>query len=210
MDLTTRENLRVARCDFDRALALLGPRVPDRAKTRAQVLEFFRERLKNLWADAARRDVIEAILSAGFADMVDAQERLKAMSAIVGRADFEPLAVAFKRVVNIVEKQAKDVQAVAIDQALLTEEAEKALFAGYEASRGKIVEAVKARNFAEALSQIASLKPAVDHFFDAVRVLVDAPRVRANRVMLLTGIGSLFRDIADFSRIQAGEQPKAS
>ena len=192
---------------IDKALDLLGAKVADRAKARTQVLDFFRERLKNLWADAARKDVIEAVLSAGFDDMVDAKERLNAMAAIVGRADFEPLAVAFKRVVNIVEKQAKDVQAVSVDAALLGEEAEKALFQGLEASRGKIAEAVKARDFAGALNQIASLKPAVDLFFDKVRVLADDPKLKANRVALLVAIAGLFRDIADFGKIQAGEQP---
>ncbi|HEY3446095.1 MAG TPA: glycine--tRNA ligase subunit beta [Myxococcales bacterium] len=193
----------------DRALALLGSKVVDRAKTRTQVLDFFRERLKNLWADSARKDVVEAVLSAGFDDMVDAQERLKAMNAIVGRPDFDPLAVAFKRVVNIVEKQAKDVKAVSVDPTLLSEDAEKALCWAYDASRGRVETAVKAHDFAAALNEIASLKPAVDTFFNKVRVLAEDAKVKENRVALLTAIGKLFGGIADFSKIQAGEQPKA-
>lgn len=194
---------------IDRSLDLLGDRIADRAKTRAQVLDFFRERLKNLWADSARRDVVEAVLAAGFDDMVDAQARLKAMTAVVGRPDFDPLAVAFKRVVNIVEKQAKDVQVGAIDAVLLSEDAEKALHLAYESSRGRIETAVKGHDFPGALNEIASLKPAVDRFFDSVRVLADDPKVKANRVALLTAIGRLFGGIADFSKIQAGEQPRA-
>ncbi|MBI5544593.1 MAG: glycine--tRNA ligase subunit beta, partial [Deltaproteobacteria bacterium] len=140
----------------DRSLDLLGAKVPDRAKTRGQVLDFFRERLKNLWADEARRDVVEAVLSAGFDDMVDARERMKAMTAIVGRPDFDPLAVAFKRVVNIVEKQAKDVKATNVDPALLSEDAEKGLHQAFEGSKGRVEGAVKAHDFATALNEIAS------------------------------------------------------
>lgn len=189
----------------DQALELLGDKVADKAKVRAQVLDFFRERLKNLWADHARKDVVEAVLSAGFDDVVDAEDRLKAMAAIVGRPDFEPLAAAFKRVVNIIEKQAKDVQGATVDPALLSEDAEKALFQAFEASRGRVEASVKGHDFPAALNEIATLKPAVDSFFDKVRVLADDAKVKQNRVALLGSIGRLFSGIADFSKIQAGE-----
>ena len=64
-------------------------------------------------AKTARRDEIKWFITqevageAGFDDLVAAQKRLEALSQLVGRADFAPLAVAFKRVVNIVEKQAE-------------------------------------------------------------------------------------------------------
>lgn len=189
----------------DRALDLLGVKVPDRARTRGEVLAFFRERLKNLWAEEHRKDVVEAVLSAGSDDLVGARERLVAMSAIVGRPDFDPLAVAFKRVVNIIEKQARDVAASAVDPALLSEEAERALHRAYESTRGRIDGSVQSRDFGGALREITSLKPAVDLFFDQVRVMVDDPKVKQNRVALLSAIGRLFGGIADFSKIQAGE-----
>jgi glycyl-tRNA synthetase beta chain len=193
----------------DRALELLGPRVSDRAKTRAESLEFFRERLKNLWAEKHRRDVVEAVLSAGFDDMVDAQERLLAMSAIVGRPDFDPLAVAFKRAVNIIEKQAKDVHVGPVDESLLSEDAERALYQAYQSTSGRIEEAVRSRNYPAALKEITSLKPAVDRFFESVRVLADDQRLKQNRVSLLAAVGKLFAGIADFSKVQAGESPRA-
>ncbi len=99
----------------DEALKLLDPKIaslkrkPGEAAPREQVLEFFRGRLKSLWSESYRTDVVEAVLAVGFDDMVAARKRLEALSGLVGRADFTPLAVAFKRVVNIVEKQGKDV-----------------------------------------------------------------------------------------------------
>ncbi len=98
----------------ERALSLLSPKLGAQkagaeAAVQAQILEFFRGRLKSLWAEDHRADVIEAVLAAGFDDLVAAKKRLDALSALVGRADFAPLAVAFKRVANIVEKQGKDV-----------------------------------------------------------------------------------------------------
>ncbi len=194
---------------IDKSLDLLGGRVADRAKTRKDALDFFRERLKNLWAENNRKDVVEAVLSAGFDDMVAAASRLKAMSNIVGLPDFDPLAVAFKRVVNIIEKQAKDVRVGTIDTNLLAEDAERNLHQLYESTRGRIEGAVKSQDFPGALREITSLKPAVDLFFDKVRVLADDQRLKENRVALLVAIGRLFGGIADFSKIQAGEQPQA-
>lgn len=99
----------------DESLRLLAPRLANVKRKagepapREQVLEFFRGRLKALWGEQHRTDVVEAVLAAGFDDLVAAQKRLEALSLIVGRADFQPLAAAFKRVVNIVEKQGRDV-----------------------------------------------------------------------------------------------------
>src|SRR5690606_33357887 len=93
----------------------------------AEVLEFFRGRLKADWADEARADVIEAVLSAGFSDLVDAHQRLLALAPRVGHADFAPLAGTFKRVANIVAKQARDVAPGAVDSALLEDGSERAL-----------------------------------------------------------------------------------
>ncbi|MGI5863272.1 MAG: glycine--tRNA ligase subunit beta [Myxococcales bacterium] len=189
----------------DKALALLGKRVADHAKTRREVLDFFRERLKNLWAEDHRRDVVEAVLSAGFDDMVDALLRLKAMSAIVGQPDFEPLAAAFKRAVNIIEKQAKDVAAGEVDPGLFSEEAERGLHQALVSTRGSIDQAVRAEDYPAALRDITGLKPAIDRFFDTVRVMAEDPKVKQNRVALLAEVGRVFRGIADFSKIQAGE-----
>ncbi len=187
----------------DRAIDLLGERVANRDKTRAEVLAFFRERLRNLWSERLRKDVVEAVLSASFEDMVDARERLDAMAQIVELSDFEPLAAAFKRVVNIIEKQAKDVAEVEVNAGLLADEAERFLFAELGKARALVEEAVKARDHHRALREVAKLKAPVDRFFDTVRVLADEKQVRENRVALLAAIGKLFTGIADFSKIQA-------
>jgi glycyl-tRNA synthetase beta chain len=190
----------------DTALTLLREKVKEPAKTRAEVLEFFRERLENLWKEGNRADVVKAVLSAGFDDLVAAQKRLDALSAIVGQPDFEPLAVAFKRVVNIVQKQAQAVPAGAVDAKLLQDEAERALFAALEGVKGKIDAALRADDYRTALKEITSLKPAVDTFFDKVMVMAEDTKLRDNRVRLLREIGGLFGRVADFSQIQAGEK----
>jgi glycyl-tRNA synthetase beta chain len=186
----------------DQSLSLLGAKVPDPKKTREEVLEYLRDRLHAEWKETYRSDVVTAVLFAGFDDMVAAQKRLAAIGAIVGMPDFEPLAIAFKRAVNIVKKQAKDVTEAPPDPALFTQPEEKALFAAYQGIKGKVEAAAKIDDFDMALKDITSLKPVIDTFFDKVMVMVDDKKLKENRVRLLQVIGKLFDTIADFSQIQ--------
>jgi glycyl-tRNA synthetase beta chain len=61
----------------------------------------------------------------------------------------------------------------------------------------------RARDYAAVLRAVASLKPAVDRFFDQVLVMADDPAVRANRLGLMKRVSDLFGDVADFRKIQA-------
>jgi glycyl-tRNA synthetase beta chain len=193
----------------DEALKQLEPKTASikrkagESAPREQVLEFFRGRLKALWSESYRTDVVEAVLAVGFDDLVAARKRLDALSGLVGRADFTPLAIAFKRVVNIVEKQGKDVAKGNTDPARFRDEPEKNLHAAFTQARGKVAEYVKADDFSGALKEITGLKPAVDTFFDKVTVMADDKDLRENRVRFLTEIGALFNEVADFSKIQA-------
>lgn len=164
---------------------------------------FFRGRLKALWGEQHRTDVVEAVLSAGFDDLVAAQKRLEALSHIVGRADFQPLAVAFKRVVNIVEKQGRDVQGGETNPQKLVDEPERNLHTAFTQARSTVSGLVRVDDFSGALREITGLKPAVDTFFDKVMVMAEDKALRENRIRLLVEIGALFNQVADFSKIQA-------
>ena len=83
----------------------------------------------------------------------------------------------------------------------LHDEAEKDLAAQVPETANK-VEALRAeRNYEAALLEISQLRPAVDHFFDKVMVMVDDEKVRANRLALLQTLLKEFSTIADFTEI---------
>ncbi|MCL2670100.1 MAG: glycine--tRNA ligase subunit beta, partial [Syntrophaceae bacterium] len=88
---------------IDASLANLGPlikRPSDEVKD--EVLEFFRGRFANqLTGQGYPYDVIDAVLARGIGDLTQAQAKIQAMAAFKKHPDFEPLAVAFKRAVNI-------------------------------------------------------------------------------------------------------------
>jgi glycyl-tRNA synthetase beta chain len=52
------------------------------------------------------------------------------------------------------------------------------------------------------MSAMAKLRPAVDAFFDKVKVNDEDARMRENRLKLLNEIRTATRAVADFSKIQ--------
>lgn len=161
---------------------------------------FLRDRVEYYFRDIRKYpyDEVRAAMAAGFADLKDLAARLEALHAVRPTPDFEPLAAACKRIQNIL-KQAQFASPGAVEEALLEPGPERGLYDAFGAQRA----AVKAAgaNYRAALEAIATLRPAVDLFFD--KVLVNAPdsRVRENRLRLLDLILTEFSAIAGFSEI---------
>jgi glycyl-tRNA synthetase beta chain len=183
----------------DRSLSLLSAKLTrPMEQVRADVLEFFRGRFLNmLTSQGFSQDVVEAALSASFANPIDAYERVSALAELKGREDFEPLAVAFKRIGNII----KEGLSQPVDPSLFEAACEKDLFDALQNVRSEVDAFVAQGNYSAALRTIATLRSPVDAFFDGVMVMDKDEAVRANRIALLTAVAGLFRGIADFSRI---------
>ncbi len=168
------------------------------AQVAAEVLEFIRLRFFNmLTAQGASQDVVDAVLSASFADPVDARDRVRALSELKGAPDFEPLATAFKRVMNIVKEGVER----PVEENLFEDPCERALFEASRKVRAETEGQVRKGDYPGALRTIATLRGPVDDFFEGVMVMAKNEEVRANRLALLTSVSSLFREIADFSKI---------
>ncbi len=148
-------------------------------------------------------DVVSAVLAADSDDVVDAIARAEAVSEVRGSADFASIAVAFKRIKNIVRQAQETNKAIAeqVDSSALTEEAEKNLAAEIPVIAAKVHELRADKNYAPALAEISRLRKPVDLFFDKVMVMVDDESVRANRLALLQSLLNEFSTIADFSEI---------
>lgn len=164
----------------------------------SDVVGFIRLRLVNmLTSQNYPQDVVDAVLSASFDEPVDSVERVKALAALKGREDFEPLAVAFKRVVNIIKGGVEQ----AVNSALFQDACETELHEALQQVQAQVAGQVAERDYVAALETIASLRGPVDKFFDGVMVMDKDEAVRTNRMALLTGVAQLFAGIADFSRI---------
>ena len=162
--------------------------------------DFFEDRVRYYFKDVRgfKYDEVNAVLSAGWVDLVDVESRLLAIQAVRPTENFEPLAASFKRIKNIL-RQADYTGAAAVQADLLEPGAERELFAARAAVK-------LTGDYAGQLSQIASLRPAVDKFFDKVLVNVEDQRIRQNRLALLAGLIADFNSIADFSEIVTSGQ----
>jgi glycyl-tRNA synthetase beta chain len=166
---------------------------------------FFAERLEFYLREAKEQayDVVKAVLAVGANDVRDAVARAEAVTAVRGSGDFAAVSAAFKRMKNILS-QAKEKGITArpdVDAALLTEPAEKVLAERSVELAGKVKGLRGEKNYTAALEQIATLRPQVDAFFEAVMVMAPDEAVRANRLALLEKVLGDFSGIADFSEI---------
>jgi len=175
----------------------------DRAKLSADDIrghcrDLFEQRLKTLLnGEGYEYDVIEAVLATKVDSFKNVREKAKALSELKQQDYFEPLAVAFRRVVSIIEGDVVG----KVDPKLLQESGEKALYEKFQEIEKPVRVHLEARDYSKALAKIVEIKPAVDAFFDQVMVNVKDPALKANRMTLLAGIASLFSQIADFSKI---------
>jgi glycyl-tRNA synthetase beta chain len=170
-----------------------------------KVSTFLQNRISHLLAEEGfSKDVIAAIVSVSVDDVPNVRNRVSALESLKSRPDFEPLAVGFKRVVNIIKKsgQLDDRAALTtVDPRLFEHASEGELFEEFKAVDQKVSDAMADESFDQALMTIASLRDAVDRFFDGVMVMAEDASIRRNRLALLAHIATLFGKFADFSKL---------
>lgn len=186
------------------------PRLQVTPEVERQVLEFIVERARFYFRERMgfAYDEVAAVLAAGADDLVDARRRLEALHAVRRTKNFEPLAVAFKRIRKILEKAGPPGtwQNPAVQTELFAADAERALHEEARRVARAAGEQKRSGRYREALEAIAGLRPAVDSFFDNVLVMAEEETVRRNRLTLLAALLREFSTIADFSEIAAGER----
>ena len=157
--------------------------------------------------------MVNAVLAAGADDVVDAVARARAVTKVRPSPDFESISVAFKRMKNILRQASESGKEVAgiLNLETLQEPAEKELASQVPETAKTVAQLSGQRNYERALVEVSRLRPAIDHFFDKVMVMVEDGRVRANRLALLQTLLREFSTIADFSEIVTeGKEPKES
>jgi glycyl-tRNA synthetase beta chain len=171
----------------------------------AKVRGFLAERLEFYLREARGQayDVVKAVLAAGAEDVRDTVARAEAVTSVRGSDDFAAVSAAFKRMKNILAQAAEKGVAAAkdVEAGLLKEPTEKALSDRSNELAGQVKSLRAEKNYKAALEAVATLRPQVDAFFDAVMVMAPEAEVRANRLALLEKVLRDFSGIADFSEI---------
>ena len=171
------------------------------------LLSFFADRLKvQLREQGARHDLVDAVFALeGQDDLLLIVRRVEALGQFLDSDDGKNLLAGVKRATNILRiEEKKDGHAFdgAPDAARYILDEEKALAAAITQAKQEAGEAVGREDFTAAMSAMAKLRPAVDAFFDKVKVNDDDPAIRENRLRLLNEIRAATRTVADFSKIQ--------
>lgn len=173
------------------------------------LVEFISRRLRYLLMEHYPTDVVDAVLEVDREHVVDIFLRVEALTDLREEADFEPLALGFKRVVNILKKEeqaeahleGRGLSADDVDADLLEATEEQELWEAFRSSRTEVDDAVASRNWDEACVALIRLKSPVDAFFDEVMVMAEDEAVRQNRLALLAALRDLFFEVADVSKI---------
>lgn len=175
---------------------------PDDPQASAEaVLTFIQQRISHLLSEEGfAKDMIAAVVSASTDNIPHVWQRVAALQKLRGAPDFEPLAVAFKRVVNILRKNTEAVPE-APNPSSFVDPSEVGLHEAYLAVKEQVGRCVATGDVEQALRMIAELRGPVDRFFEDVLVMAEDEGLRRNRLALLQAIASLFGDIADFSKI---------
>jgi glycyl-tRNA synthetase beta chain len=191
-------------------IALLGLSAKgagDPQKLSSDLLAFFADRLKvQLRDQGARHDLVDAVFSLGGQDdLLMVVRRVEALGIFLDTDDGKNLLAGTKRASNILaieEKRDKRTFEGAPIRALYSLAEEKALADAIDLVKVEASVAVMNEDFASAMGYMAQLRPAVDAFFDKVKVNDEDPKVRENRLKLLNEIRSATRAVADFSKIE--------
>lgn len=171
------------------------------------LLPFFADRLKvQLREQGARHDLVDAVFSLGGQDdLLMVVRRVEALGKFLETDDGKNLLAGTKRAGNILSiEEKKDKRAFdgTPDPSLYKLDEERALAKAIDQVKSEAGGAVAKEDFAGAMRAMAKLRPAVDAFFDKVKVNDDEPKVRENRLKLLNEIRAATRAVADFSKIE--------
>ena len=202
-------NLSISLSDvIEKGLTLLGDKTTeDPVVTKETILRFFTRRVEHILAERGfAKDLVSAAVSVSVDDIPAATKRTAALQVLKAKQDFDPLAVTFKRVVNIIKQATQRGDLVqgaqaTIDTSLFQETSEETLYNAFGIIREDIAEDVAQGSYDRALLKVATLKEPVDNFFDGVMVLTDDQQRKQNRLALLQHIADLFAVFADFSKI---------
>ena len=182
--------------------------VDDSEKLPSDLLAFFADRLKvQLRDQGARHDLVDAVFCARRPGRSPdgGPPRRGARQIPRHRRRQEPARRhQARRATSCAIEEKKDGKAYdgAPDAALYKLDEEKTLAKAIDQVKAEAGAAVAKEDFAAAMSAMAKLRPAVDAFFDKVKVNDDDAKVRENRLKLLNEIRAATRAVADFSKIQ--------
>lgn len=183
---------------FKASMELLNVPAEKQDELLGQVEEFFTLRLKNIFLDReVPHHVIDLLLSINELSVADAEGLVNALLA--NRIDENvELVQAYTRMYNLV----KDVEYTGVNNDLLKEDAEKALFEAASKASEISSAAWEAGDYDAVVAVPVTLVPAINKFFEDVMVMDKDEAIKANRLQLVRLAYSVMAIIGDISALK--------
>lgn len=181
---------------IQRGIQGLNAGAPQKVVT--QILSFMEGRMKSyLLEKGIRYDLVDAVIGAGFDDVLGTVKRAQALHSVSARDEFYKMATGFTRAANIAGKQLRG----PVDESLLMEDAERRLYSCYLDVKDDVERYREAGEPEKMILSVAKFAEPIDEFFSNVLVMAEDEKVKANRLNLLSAIAALVGGIADMSKV---------
>ncbi len=173
-----------------------------------KVIDFYRARVKNLFLTEGNDPLfVDAILSVQEkSSMAELAQKLEALKAFANHKDYISTAQSFKRITNIIRKQAANYSLSesldSIKKELLENNEEKAFFDALESYTQAQAKAYTAKDYAQCFELLTKISPVIDAFFEHTMVMADDEALKLNRLNMLNITLQALNKLADFSALQ--------
>ncbi|XGU48239.1 glycine--tRNA ligase subunit beta [Fusobacterium necrophorum subsp. funduliforme] len=194
LDLSLRELVNASL----NALEKDGVLKRDRSEVEKEVMEFFKQRLSNIFSEKMDRDIVAAVLEVQAEDAMDAFTRMQALKVFLSQEGAKDLLELVKRVGNI----SKEVRSTEVNAFLFQQNEEKELYIFTEKAKHEVENLVADKNYAGYLAAVLASKEMVTKYFNAVKVMDENEEIQKNRVSQLGLLHSLYQKLADFSMLE--------
>ncbi|NRD69074.1 glycine--tRNA ligase subunit beta [Psychrobacter okhotskensis] len=170
--------------------------------TFTQVMAFLNSRYRAMYTEqGVSVDTIQAVQAINPHMPLDFDQRIRAVQAFSALPQASMLADSNKRVANILAKSEVSV-ADNVDEALLSEPAEQALYTSVLQAQTAVTPMLEQADYTQVLQTLVSLDEPLTQFFADVMVNSEDAALKNNRLALLKQVRALFLTVADISELQ--------
>ena len=171
-----------------------------------QVLAYILDRFKSWYKEEGyAAEIYLSVAPLNLSNPLDIDARVNAVASFSLLPEAGDLAIANKRVSNIISKQLGKSEPVTLDSNLLVEPAEKTLAESITRMSLLSEPLLASRDYTNVLKNLATLRDPIDSFFNDVMVMADDQALRNNRLSLLSNLRALFVNVADIAQMASSK-----
>lgn len=179
-----------------------GSKIAKMGDTFTQVMAFLNSRYRAMYTEqGVSVDTIQAVQAINPHMPLDFDQRIRAVQTFSELPQAEKLSDSNKRVANILAKSEVSV-ADTVDEALLSEPAEQALYQAVQQAQTAVKPLLETADYTQVLQTLVSLDAPLTQFFADVMVNSEDAALKNNRLALLKQVRALFLTVADISELQ--------